>query len=136
MPKHINYMLEVAKGEDEVKMLSQKIMNKLDGKELALFYKSYQHEISYNGHTNITYPNKQDLYDLLDTRESKNTYTDMLEEVMTEVKNLHPKHYIDNSIPNIDRFKIFLRLHRLNNAWYDVAPRSIRQDIGSIDIHN
>jgi len=141
IPRNINYMLESTKKDHEVKALTQKIINKLDDNEIASFLKIYNHEVGFNQYTSIVYPEKQNLTNLLYTKEAKDTYTDM-------IKIIEHEHNTNNKYPNIqnnyynlfnsneprDIFKIFMRLHRLNNSWIDVGSQSMRNEIGAFDM--
>ena len=39
-----------------------------------------------------------------------------------------------NSNESRDIFKIFMRLHRLNNSWIDVGSQAMRNEIGAFDM--
>jgi len=143
IPRNINYMLESAKEDYEVKALTQKIINKLDNNEIASFLKVYNHEIGFNQYTSVTYPEKQNLTDLLYTKEAKDTYSDMIKIIENEHKdNINNKYSktwnnyynLFNSNESRDIFKIFMRLHRLNNSWIDVGSQSMRNEIGTFDM--
>jgi hypothetical protein len=142
IPRNINYMVESAKEDYEVKALVQKIINKLDANEIKAFQKMNNHENMFNQYTSVAYPEKKDLADLLDNKKAQNAYTKIINAtyrpngpdystILDKHRGLFDEHHLN---AERDSFKLFTRLHRLDNSWIDIGSPYSRRAINSFDI--
>jgi hypothetical protein len=142
IPKNINYMVESAKEDYEVNSLVEKIVGKLDENEIKALQKMHEHELVFNQYTAIIYPNKKNLVDLLDNKKAQDTYAKIINAtyrpngpnystIWSKHRRLFDAHHLNEER---DAYKLFIRLHRLDNSWVDIGSPYSRRAIGSFDM--
>jgi hypothetical protein len=142
IPRNINYMVESAKEDYEVKALVEKIVNKLDANEIKAFQRMHNYENMFNQYTSVAYPEKKTLVDLLDNKKAQDTYAKIINATYhpngPDYSTIWNKHrgLFDTHQLNVERdtFKLFMRLHRLNNSWIDIGSPYSRRAINSFDM--